>query len=74
MRPQAARLTFRSPARPRLEMSDAPTHDSITPTPTSLVSMFQTNSLAMKASAAIAATRLNDSAVVLLEGIDWAGA
>jgi len=55
-------------------MSDAPTHDSITPTPTSLVSMFQTNSLAMKASAAIAATRLNDSAVVLLEGIDWAGA
>ena len=56
-------------------MADDSAHDSITPTGASLVSMFETNSLAMHATpATIAATRLNDSAVVLLEGIDWAGA
>jgi hypothetical protein len=32
-----------------LEMSDAPTGTSVTPTGTSLVSMFQTNSIALKA-------------------------
>src|SRR5262245_14255790 len=32
-----------------LEMSDAPTHDSSTPTGASLVSMFQTNSVAVRA-------------------------
>jgi hypothetical protein len=32
-----------------LEMSDAPTHDSGTPTGVSLVSMFQTNSVAVRA-------------------------
>jgi hypothetical protein len=36
--------------------------------------MFETNSLAMRATpATIAATRLNDSALVLVEGIDWGG-
>jgi hypothetical protein len=54
-----------------LEMSDAPLSNSTTPTGASLVSMFSTNSIAMRAVATIAASRLPDDAVVLIENIDW---
>lgn len=56
-----------------LEMSDAPTSSSTTPTGASLVSMFQTNAVAMRAVATIAAQRLRDDACVLLENINWGG-
>lgn len=56
-----------------VEMSDTPAHDASTPTPANLVSMFQSNSVAMKATATIAATRLNEAGAVLVEGIAWGG-
>jgi hypothetical protein len=57
-----------------LEMSDTPASSSTTPTGASLVSMFQTNAVAMRAVATIAAQRLRDDACVLLENIDWGSA
>lgn len=58
-----------------IEMRDDPTSNVVTPTGTSLVSMFQTNSIAMRLVATIAAARLSETAgAVLLEGIQWGGA
>ena len=53
-------------------MSDTPTGNGVTPTGASLVSMWTTNSIAMKLTATISAARLNDLGAVLLESIDWA--
>jgi hypothetical protein len=57
-----------------VEMSDTPGSDVVTPTGASLVSMFQTNSVVMRAVAMIAAQRLRDGAAVLIENIDWGAA
>lgn len=57
-----------------LEMSDTPTMDSDTPTPTSLVSMFQTNSIAFRAERTINWARRRPSAVVYLTNVTWGGA
>ena len=54
-----------------VEMSDTPAHDAITPTGASLVSMFQTNSVAMRAVATVAAERLRDDAIALIEGCSY---
>lgn len=56
-----------------LEMSDAPAHNSITPTPASLVSMWQTNSVALRAERTINWLRRRDPAVVYLTGVSWGG-
>jgi hypothetical protein len=56
-----------------LEMSTTPAHDSITPTPTQLVSMFQTNSVAIRAERTINWTRGRPEAVVYLTGVAWGG-
>ena len=50
-----------------LEMSDAPAHNSGTPTPAQLVSMWQTNSVALKAERYINWLRARDEAVVWIE-------
>lgn len=54
-----------------LEMSDAPEHDSIEPTPAELVSMFQTNSVAFRAERTISWMRRRASAVAHLSGVNW---
>ena len=54
-----------------LEMDDAPTHDSDTPTGTNLVSLWQTNSVAMRAERFINWSRRRDSAVAYLTGVNW---
>lgn len=54
-----------------LEMSDAPEHDSIEPTPAELVSMFQTNSVAFRAERIISWARRRASAVAHLSGVAW---
>jgi hypothetical protein len=54
-----------------VEMSDAPTGSSATPTGAQLVSMFQTNAVAMRAVAAIAAEVLRDGAISIVTGINW---
>jgi hypothetical protein len=53
-----------------IEMVDNPTASSVTPTGASMVSTFMTNSVAMRATAAIAITQLRPCAV-LLSGVDW---
>ena len=56
-----------------LEMSDAPTGDSGGPTATSLVSMFQTNSVAIRAERIINWMRRRTQSVSYLTGVDWGG-
>jgi HK97 family phage prohead protease len=57
-----------------LQMDDAPTMDSDTPTGTSVVSMFQTNSVAFRAERTINWKRRRDEAVVYLTGVNWGDA
>ena len=54
-----------------LETNDAPTHDSDTPTAVSLVSMFQTNSVAFRCERFINWQRRRASAVAILTGATW---
>jgi HK97 family phage major capsid protein/HK97 family phage prohead protease len=54
-----------------LEMSDAPSHDSVTPTAASLVSMFQTNSVAIRAERIINWAKRRSSAVAWLSAVNW---
>jgi HK97 family phage major capsid protein/HK97 family phage prohead protease len=56
-----------------LEMSDAPAHDSGTPTGAQLVSMFQTNSVAIRAEESIGWARRRDASVSYLTGVTWGG-
>lgn len=54
-----------------LEMSDAPTGSSVTPTAAQLVSMFQTNSVAFRAERTLNWTRRRDTGVALIEDVAW---
>src|SRR5262245_26839294 len=56
-----------------LEMSDAPAHDSSTPTGASLVSMFQINSVAVRAERIINWMRGRSQSVAYLTSADWGG-
>jgi HK97 family phage prohead protease len=56
-----------------LEMSDAPTGDSGAPTAAQLVSMFQTNSVAIRAERVINWMRRRTQSVAYLTGVDWGG-
>jgi HK97 family phage prohead protease len=56
-----------------LEMSDAPAHDSSTPTGASLVSMFQTNSVAVRAERIVNWLRARSQSVAYLTSADWGG-
>jgi HK97 family phage major capsid protein/HK97 family phage prohead protease len=56
-----------------LEMSDAPAHNSITPTPAQLVSLWQTNSVGIRAERGVNWMRRRDPAVVYLTGVAWGG-
>ncbi|MDB6455008.1 phage major capsid protein [Falsirhodobacter sp. 20TX0035] len=58
-----------------LEMADNPVHNSTTPTgATSLVSMFQTNSVAFRVERFINWSRRRPSAVAILTGATWGAA
>lgn len=55
-----------------LEMNDAPTHNSTTPTAaTSMVSLWQTNSVGFRAERTLNWARRRPSAVALLSGVNW---
>lgn len=54
-----------------LQMVDNPTNDVVTPTATSLVSMFQTNSAAFRAERTLNWLRRRASAVAWLSGVTW---
>ncbi|MDF7648091.1 phage major capsid protein [Erwiniaceae bacterium L1_54_3] len=54
-----------------LEMESEPTGDSITPTPTEMVSMFQTNSVAIRAERWINWKRRRTAAVAVITGVNY---
>lgn len=54
-----------------IQMDTAPTQTSVTPTPTTGVSMFQTNSVAIRAERYINWARRRDSGVAYLTGVEW---
>lgn len=56
-----------------LEMDNAPTHNSDVPAGTSLVSMWQTNSLAIRAERYINWGKRRAAAVAVLTGVQWGG-
>jgi hypothetical protein len=57
-----------------LQMADNPTHNSTTPTAVSLVSMFQTNSVAFRAERTINWARRRPTSVAYLTGVAYGGA
>ena len=57
-----------------LEMDNAPTHDSTTPTGSTLVSLWQTNSVGFRAERTLNWTRRRPEAVQLLRSVAWGGA
>ena len=54
-----------------LEMADNPAHGSVTPTGASLVSMFQTNSVAFRAERILNWMKRRDNAVAVLGSVSW---
>lgn len=54
-----------------LEMADNPAHNSDVPTPATLVSMFQTNSVAFRVERFINWARRRPGAVAVLTGVNW---
>ncbi len=54
-----------------LQMMDNPTVNSVTPTATDLVSMFQTNSVAFRAERTINWTRRRDTGVAVIDTVAW---
>ena len=66
-------IDVKSSTEASLEMSDTPAHNSTTPTPAQLVSMFQTNSTAILAERTINWLRRRDPSVVYLTGVSWGG-
>lgn len=56
-----------------LQMDDSPTQDSVTPTASTLVSMFQTNSVAIRAERTINWAKRRASAVQVLDAVYWGG-
>lgn len=56
-----------------LQMDDAPTQDSDTPTPSTMVSMFQTNSVALRGERFINWSKRRALAVAMLNGVEWGG-
>lgn len=54
-----------------IEMSDAPTNRSDTPTGASLVSMYQTNSIAIRAERYINWAKVRSTAVVFMDDVNW---
>lgn len=54
-----------------LQMLDNPTNDTVTPTATSMVSMWQTNSVAFRAERILNWSKRRASAVALLDEVNW---
>jgi hypothetical protein len=66
-------LEFDSSGQAALETSEEPAHDSSTPTPAQLVSMWQSNSRALKVSRTINFELVREGAAQVVEGADYTG-
>jgi hypothetical protein len=56
-----------------LQMLDNPTNDVMTPTPTTMVSMFQTDSIALRAERMVNWKRARDNSVYVLTNVAYSG-
>lgn len=56
-----------------LQMLDNPTNDTVTPTATSLVSLWQTNSVGFRAERTVNWSKRRTGAVAMLNGVNWGG-
>jgi hypothetical protein len=70
----AGTISVRPSGNADVLMDSAPSMDSSTPTPAQVVSMFQTNSVAMRADVWIGAAKLRDNAIAVIENVNWGGA
>ena len=66
-------VTVSASSQADILMDTQPSMDATTPTPASMVSMFQSNSTALKADAWFGVQVLRDDAVAVIEGISWGG-
>jgi hypothetical protein len=57
-----------------LQMLDNPTNDTVTPTATSMVSLWQTNSVGFRCERILNWARRRSNAAVCLTGAAWGGA
>jgi hypothetical protein len=57
-----------------LQMLDNPTNDVVTPTPTSMVSLWQTNSVGFRCERVLNWALRRPSAVAYITGVAWGGA
>lgn len=64
-------VTLSASREASIQMDDAPTHNSGTPTGAQLVSMFQTNSIALRAERYINWAKRRPQAVAFLEDVNW---
>jgi hypothetical protein len=67
-------VTLNASGEASLQMLDNPTNDSVTPTATTMVSMFQTNSVAILAERSVNWKRARDGAVYVVTGAAYTGA
>jgi HK97 family phage major capsid protein len=54
-----------------LQMLDNPTNDTVTPTPTTMVSLWQTNSIGLKAERFVNWAKRRATAVVYMDDVNW---
>lgn len=66
-------VTIDASTEASIEMADNPTNASATPTATSLVSMYQTDSIALRLHRFINWSKRRSTAVALLDGVGWGG-
>ncbi len=64
-------VTLDSSREASIQMSDAPTNDAATGTGQSLVSMYQTNSIALRAERYINWAKLRTTPVVFMDDVNW---
>ncbi|MDX0760002.1 phage major capsid protein [Sinorhizobium medicae] len=64
-------ISIDASAEADIQMLDNPTNNSVTPTPTEVVSLFQSNSTALKAVVTFGVERVRDNAVAELTDIAW---
>lgn len=67
-------ITVEASDQTTIQMSDAPTMNSVTPTGVTAVSMYQTNSVALMATSWFGAWRFRDEAVAIMDGVTWGAA
>lgn len=68
----AGDIEIRASGQANIEMADDPTNDSATPTESTMVSLWQTNSVSLKALVNFGAERLEANALAFVDDVQWA--